>query len=193
MRLKQITHNGFRALLMVLIMSGCGGLAPTVFLHTDYDFRFIERVAVIELENLTKDQGAGLRATRFFINELLAAEAFDVVEPGEVARIMAKFSLIKAGDLSKEQIIEIGNSLQVQALLFGSISESSTARTAGGAAFTVTLSTRLVDAESGITVWSATHTEDSKGFFSSLLGTSQKSQSEVTRRCVKKTIRTLIN
>ncbi|HUU46478.1 MAG TPA: hypothetical protein VM118_12175, partial [Acidobacteriota bacterium] len=40
---------------------GCGG-GMTTFLHHEYNFDFIERVAIVPLDNLSDDRGAGARS-----------------------------------------------------------------------------------------------------------------------------------
>ena len=180
-------------ILILALAAGCTGMGSTTFLHQDYNFAYVEKVAVIPFENTSKDQGAGARATRFFVTELLAAEAFDVVEPGEVIRVLEERGLVRTGDLTQKQILAIGAELGAQALFLGSVGESSEQRSGTATINTVTLTTRLVETETGATVWSATHSENGSGFWSALFGTRQKSSSEVTRLCVRKSIRTLIN
>nr|MBC8366029.1 penicillin-binding protein activator LpoB [bacterium] len=75
--------------LGLLLALGCSGMGSTTFVHPDYNFGYLEKVAVIPFENTSKDQGAGVRVTRFYVTELLSAQTFDVVEPGEVARVLA--------------------------------------------------------------------------------------------------------
>jgi len=186
------TSTRILAVLILAMTAGCSGLGSTTFLHPDYNFEFMEKVAVIPFENISKDQGAGARATRFFVAELLASEAFDVVEPGEVALALQSRSLVRTADLTVEQIRDIGVELGVQGLFLGSVGESSSERSGSSNINTVTLTTRLVETESGVTVWSDTHSEDGSGFWTSLFGTRRKSRSEVTRLCVRKSIQTLI-
>ncbi|MGB5105960.1 MAG: hypothetical protein WBP29_13405 [Candidatus Zixiibacteriota bacterium] len=181
------------AAVLLLVLAGCSGMGSTVFVHRDYNFNFVEKVAVIPLENLSNDQGAGARITHLFITELLAADAFDVVEPGEVLNAISKLSLSRSDMLSEDQAKQLGKTLDVQALILGSVNESSGLRTAANEGTVVTLDVRMIETESAQTVWSATHTEGSKGFFSSLFGTGEKSQSEVARKCVRKIIKTLVD
>ena len=59
-----------------LAAMGCAsGLAPTRFTNPDFDFGFVERAAVLPLDNLSNDQQAGVRATRLLNTELLASGA----------------------------------------------------------------------------------------------------------------------
>jgi TolB-like protein len=175
-----------------IVLGGCGGIRPTVFVNPEYNFNYIERVAVIPFENLTKDQSAALRATRFFIAELLATETFEVIEPGEVSKVMAEYAMLRTGDLTQEQLVEIGKKLRVQAVFLGTLSEASEVRSGSSSTNIVCLVARLVETETGSSIWSAAHTENGRGFWSSLFGTGEKSLSEVTRQCVKKTLKTLI-
>lgn len=190
--LKKIKAIGVIAVLCA-VLAGCAGIRPTVFLHPQYSFNYLERVAVIPFENLSKDQGAAIRVTRLFTVELWVAEAFDVVEPGEVTRVLDNLSMVRTADLTQEQIIEIGKELNVQGIFLGSVNEFSGSRGSASSSNTVTLVVRLVETDKGETVWSSTHTEQGRGFWSSMFGTGEKSQSVVTRKCVKRIIGTLVN
>ena len=177
----------------ILLSVSCGGPRATVFIHQEYNFGFIESVAVMPFRNVSHEQGAAERATSFFITELLVAEAFDVVEPGEVQRVMIKHGVTGSSQLTKEQIQAIGADAHVQAIFVGSISEASAIRSGSSQSHVVTLDIRLVEAETGRTIWSATNTERGIGFWNSLFGGNGKSQSEVMRKCVHETLETLID
>jgi hypothetical protein len=180
-------------ILMAAVFSGCGGMPATLFIHPEFDFGYVERVAVIPLENLTGEQGAGSRATRFFLAELLATEAFVVIEPGEVTRVLSKHATVRTADLTQEQIVSIGRDLNVQGLFFGSVNETSSRRSGSNSEHVVSLVVRLVETDTGETVWSAAHTEGGRSFWSKLFGTGGKSQSEVMRKCVEEALSTLMD
>jgi len=194
-----MNNNRFAAFAMTIVpvlllsITGCGGMRPTVFIHQEYNFGYMERVAVIPFENLTKEQGAAARATRFFITELLASESFDVIEPGEVSRVLAKHSTVRADDLTQKQIVEISRELNVQGLFLGSVNEASALRAGSSQDHIVTIVARLVEREGGETVWTATHTEGGRSFWASLFGGGKRSQSEVMRECVRNTLATLVD
>jgi len=173
-------------------LAGCGA-GTTVFLHDEYNFQFVERVAVIPFDNLASEPGAGARATSIFISELLAAKAFDVVEPGEVTKAMVKFASLKTSELTTEQIMELGKQLKAQGVFFGTVTESAGTRSGSTTINTVSMVVRLVETETGQTIWSATGGAGGRGFWGSLFGTSGKSASEVTRDCVRKLLGTLIH
>ncbi|PKK85085.1 MAG: hypothetical protein CVT49_00660 [candidate division Zixibacteria bacterium HGW-Zixibacteria-1] len=185
-------RTGLLLAAIIILIGGCGGMSPSVFIHDEYNFQYLERVAVVPFDNLSSDQGAGARASRIFISELLSERAFDVVEPGEVTKALEKYATVRTSQLTKEQIINIGKELKVQGIILGNVTEVSTFRSGASTTNTVTMVVSMVETETGMTVWSATNTSGKKGFFSSLFGTGDKSESEAMRDCVKGTLKTLI-
>ena len=188
------TVKYFRILLAaaaVLVALGCAR-GPTVFINDEYNFQYVERVAVVPFDNLTSDQGAGNRVTRVFIADLLAEKAFDIVEPGEVSRVLEKFSTVRTSQLTQEQITAIGQDLKVQGIIFGNVTEMTSSRSGSAMVNTVTLVIRMVETETGATVWSATNTSGGRGFWGALFGGGDKSESEAIRDCVKGAVKTLI-
>ncbi len=177
----------------LVLFSGCGGTGKTKFVHPDFDFSFLEKVAVVPFENLSSDQGAGARSTRFFTSALLASEAFWVVEPGEVTRALGLQSVMRTGELTEDQIKAVGRELGVQGLFLGSINESTTLRSGSTNISVVTVVIRMVETETGSTVWSVTHSEDSRTLWTSIFGGGQKSNSEVTRSCIDGCLDTLLD
>lgn len=180
------------SLMILLVAAGCGSMGPTTYLHPDFDFGFIEKTAVVPFENLSEEQGAGARATRYFTGALLATEAVDVVEPGETARALGQFSLVRSAELTAEQAVGLGRELGAQGLFLGTVNESTNLRRGNESITVVTVSLRLLETQTGATVWSTVVTEDSGGFWSNLFGTAQKSRSEVTRRCLDRCLDTLM-
>jgi len=89
-----------------LIASGCAS-TTTKYLHPNVDLGAIRRVAVLPFENLTQERTAAEKIHKIFLTELLSAEAFEVVEPGQVtkelraARIESVEALGPAGALEQ--------------------------------------------------------------------------------------------
>jgi len=176
-----------------LLIVGCGNMGATKFVHPGFDFGFIERVAVVPFENLSGEQGAGARATRYFTTALLSAEAFDVVEPGEVSKAVEQFGVVATAQLTEEQAVTLGRTLGVQGVFLGSLAESARLRSGSNNVSVITVVTSLVETETGTTVWSSTNTEDSANIWSSLFGTGQKSSSEVMRKALDGCLDTLLD
>lgn len=176
-----------------VLLAGCGGVGPTKFVHPDFDFAFIEKIGVVPFENLSNDQTGGARATRYFTSALLATEAFEVLEPGEMSKGLENFGYIATAQLTTDQVIGLGKELGVQAVFLGTLSESASMRSGSTTVSVVTVVVRLIETETGATVWSATNTEDSASFWSSLFGTGQKSSSVVMRNCIDGCLDTLMD
>ena len=179
------------ALLLLPPLAACTGIKSTKFLNPDFDFSYVEKVAVLPFENLSTDQQAGARATRLFLTELLATGALDVVEPGEVHAELTRLAS-PSPQLNQEQLVALGRELGVQALILGSVNESQQIRSGTVMVPVVTLDVRMVEAESGVTVWAATDTEKGSGVGTQVLGTGGEPISTTTRRCVQKIIKTLV-
>jgi TolB-like protein len=177
-------------------IAGCGSsMKATRFSNPDFDFAFVERVAVLPFENLSNDRQAGLRATRLTITELLASGALDVVEPGEVQAALIQTGAFQAGRTpipSTEQIISLGQALDVQAMIMGTVTQSENLRSGNVPIPVVTIDLRMVEAETGATVWAATHSEKGSTVSAKLLGTGGQPIAETTRECVQQLLATLI-
>lgn len=181
----------------LVLLAGCGGgMKITKFANPAFDFSFVERVAVLPFEDLSTDRQSGFRASRLMITELLASGAVDVVEPGEVRAALIKLPGAQAGRAispSTDDIVSLGKFLGVQALILGTVTQSETFRSGAVAIPVVTLDVRMVEAESGATVWAATHTEKGGSVGARVLGTGGEPISETTRRCVRRLLRALVN
>jgi len=174
-----------------LMLCGCGS-APLVFLNRSFDFNYIENIAVIPFENLSQSQGAGQQATLMFVTEVLASETFDVVEMGETSKALTEMNLVRTGTLDIEQIVQLGKRLKVQALIFGTVGESSVLRSGGFSTPSITLDLRMVETETGTTVWAASHTESGSNWMSTLFGITSRSTSETMRKCIYNILKTLV-
>lgn len=180
------------ALLTVLGAAGCSGAPePTSFTNPRFNFGYVEKVAVLPFENLSTDRQAGARATRLMITELLATGAVDVVEPGEVQAALDRFGT-RIVQPSTEQVVGLGESLGVQALILGTVTQSDTVRSGSIALPVVSLDVHMVETETGAAVWAATATAKAGGLGAKVLGTAGEPLSETTRRAVRRALKTLI-
>jgi TolB-like protein len=175
-----------------LAAAGCSANPkPTEFTNPAFDFGFLERVAVLPFENLSSDRQAGARATRLLITEVLASGTLDVVEPGEVQAAIGQFGT-RVVQPSHEQIVALGESLGVQALILGTVTQSDLARSGSSTVPVVGLDVRMVEVETGTVVWAATVTVKGDNLAARVLGTPGQPVAETTRRAVRRVLRTLI-
>lgn len=167
-------------------------MGPTKFTNPKIDFSFVEKVAVLPFENYSNDTAAAARVTRLMVTELLATGAVDVVEPGEVNAATVKFGANRSQRPSTEQIVELGKTLGVQAVLAGAVLQSEVLRSGSAGVPTVTVDAQLIETESGAIIWAGTHTEKGSVASARLLGNEGEPLSVTTRRCVQKLVETLL-
>ena len=178
-------------LLAALGAAGCATVAPTKFINPDYDFSYLQRVAVLPLEDLSQERDAGVRASRLLITELLATGAVNVVEPGEVSAALMKAGVVNSQPTT-EQVIAIGKQLGVQAVITGAVTQAENQRRGAALVPVVTIDLHMVETETGQAVWAATHTETGSNAATRLLGSGGRAISETMRRCVRELVETLV-
>jgi TolB-like protein len=159
---------------MLTVLAGCG--ANTVsksFIREGADLRLIQKVAVLPFEG----GGRASRIRELAITQLLADKTFDVVDRGRVDIAMKRESLSGALDVST--IRRLGESLDVQAVLLGSVEQEKVSR--GSSSFPeLTLTLRLIDCESGQLLWQASGRGSGYSVTDRLFGFAPKDIFEVT-------------
>lgn len=181
--------------LGLLLATACGStLETTRFTNPDFDFSFVERVAVLPFDNLSGDRQAGHRAARITVTALLATGAVDVVEIGEVEAALVRLGVQpqRAVVLSSDQVVALGREVGAQAVLAGTVTESSNHRSGAVSMPVVTIDLHLIETETGVTVWAVTRTEKGSTFSARVLGAGGEAISDTTRRCVGELLETLI-
>ncbi len=187
----RITTNSL--LVLAALVTGCSStLDTTSFTNPQFDFGFVERAAVLPLENLSNDSQAAQRATRILVTGLLASGAVDVVEQGEVRAALDRIPGL-TNPPSTEQVINIGATLGTQALIVGSITQSEVLRSGTVTYPVVTIDLHMLETETGVSVWAATHTEKGSGVSAKLLGTGGQPISDTTRKCIRQLLDSLLN
>lgn len=170
-------------LLLAAASAGCGG--PARYVRRNADLGVIQSVAVLPFENLTNDRLSAERVHRIFITELLAFDAFEVTEPGQVSRVLRRDQLDPAS-LTPEEIKRLGEALKAQALFLGTILEYDEGRASGSAPSPrVKLQLRLVDTETGTTLWSTVRSAGGAAITARLFGVGGEPASSVAGEIVR--------
>ncbi len=180
-------------IILSTVLSGCAAKRATVFLHPEYDFSFVERIAVANFENLSTEQGVSAYATRLFITEVLAAQAFDVVEPGETARVLRDIGQTRAGELDLIGLRRVADSLGVQAIVFGSVGEATQMPGRSTSSHVVSIDARMVDCQTGTTVWSAAVSVGGPGPVARTFGAGDNSRGDAVHKAVRKLVKLLLS
>ncbi|MFQ5670100.1 MAG: GNA1162 family protein [Acidobacteriota bacterium] len=180
--------------LGVLLAAGmaCGSMHRTAFLDEGADFDAIKKVAVLPFENLTSDQYAAEKVTRIFIIELLAAKVVNVVDPGEVARVLHEQGITAVEGVGQEGIASLAKAMGAQAIILGSVQEFGVDRSSQVSAARVSFTCRMLQAETGNTLWSASVSRGGAGAMSRLFGVPGDSTTEAAQKMVREALLTLI-
>ena len=178
------------AIFFLSLISGCGG--PMTYIHPTADLTYITTVAVVPLKNLTQDPGAEGKVMNVVAAEILIRGVFDVVEFGEVAKVLREEGFKeKEGEISKSVAERAGKRLNVQAFIVGSVEEYGMSRTGQSSYPEVSLSLRLIDAKSYKILWEATYSEKGTTVLDRLLGIGKKSPSDLCKEVVAEMFDTL--
>ena len=194
--MSRLTRAAVLISIAVVAAAGCrSGLPTTQFTNTAFDFSFVQRVAVLPFENLSGDREAGIRVTRLMITELLASGTVEVVEPGEVQAALIEVAGTPPGrapSLSTEQVVALGAELSAQTVIVGTVTQLEVLRVGSVATPVVSIDAHMVEAETGESVWAATHTETGSSVGARVLGIGGRPMADTARRCVQGLLKTLI-
>jgi TolB-like protein len=177
--------------LVILFLSGCAS-GPTRYIHPNADLGALRKVAVLPFENVSGTQGASDKVHKIFLVELLSLEAFDVIEPGRVAKALKGETVASPDQLAPEDLKRIGAALGADGLFMGQVIDYNDARGTGGAP-SVTIQLRLVETASGATIWSTSKTQSGVKASTRLFGVSSDSITEATRNVIREELATLLN
>lgn len=178
------------ALCSLLFFShGCAG-SPKHYIRPDFAISSVKRVAILPLENYTSDNYAGERIRKTIITEILS-RGIDVIEPGEVTRILRESKVRSLGSIKITEIQDIGKTLGVEAVMLGSVEAYGMGRGILVTYPEVTINVRLLEVSSGNIIWSIRHTSGGANFWTRHFGSEGISLSEAAGKVVKEAIGTL--
>jgi hypothetical protein len=177
-------------LLCLFLPLSCAG--PLSYIHPTADLTYIKTIAVVPLKNLTQERGAEGKAMNVIAAEVLRRGVFDVVEFGEVAKVLREEGFNEEeGVISKNIALRAGKRLNTQAFIVGSVEEYGVSRAGGSSYPEVSLSLKLVDAKSYKILWEATHSVKGTTLLDRLFGISKKSPSDLCKEVVAEMFDTL--
>ncbi|MGD2079973.1 MAG: hypothetical protein PVJ36_02430 [Nitrospirota bacterium] len=144
----------------------------------------MKKVAVLPLDPLAADRNAGERFRMAIIAELLS-KGVDIVEPGEVIRVMVDMDLKALRGLTVENIQEIGRRLEADYVMTGSVGSYSIRKGVEVSYPDVSLNLILYEISSGEIVGSVWHSTGGPSFSSRHFGAEGRTLNEAVREVVK--------
>lgn len=143
-------------LFALLLVAGCSKMQVQTYskqASPERTFGGIKKVAVLPLDTLSEAGVGPKNAENTLIQKLLTQRTFDVVkEPRYVTALMKKLKLRPADGLDKEIVQKIGQELQVDAVLVGSLLLFGEDVKSGTVEFSIFLN--MLDVGTGDIVWS---------------------------------------
>ena len=159
--------------------------AQVTFHDSAMDFSLIQSVAVMPFENLTTERNAGERVRDVVMTMLQATGAMYVVPPGEVGRGISRTTLEDPESPTPEEVVALAKSVEADAIITGAVLEYGQARSGSASANVVSVSLRMMEAETGRVVWSASSTRGGVSAADRLFGGGGEPMNVVTEAAVK--------
>lgn len=175
--------------LFFLFSLGCKG--PMTYINPSVDFSYIRRVAVAPIINLTKNKFAGEKVMNVVATEILRRGVFDVVEFGEVAKVLREEGLKQDNLVGKQLAARSGKRLNIEAIVIGSVMQYGVSNIPGGSFPEVSISLKLVDVNSYAILWEATHNIKGANILDQLFGMRRDSLEDLCKEVVEEMIDTL--
>jgi TolB-like protein len=178
--------------MCLLLLTSCATGGTTQYVHPNVDLAAVKTVAVLPFENLSQERTAGDKVHKVFVTELLATGAFEVVEPGQVLKTLRAERSESTEALGPAELKRVGQALKADGLFMGSVVDFADNRSGSTPAPEVTIQLRLVEVESGVTVWSTSRTKSGASMSARLFGVGGESLTEAARRVLRAELSTLL-
>ncbi|MGA1795630.1 MAG: hypothetical protein ACMUIL_07205 [bacterium] len=193
--------------LLICAAAGCMRPGNRVYVNPNTNFRFVKKVAVLPFQNLSQDRFADKKVWDTFVTTLLASEAVEVLELGEVLRVMNTLGITSAasdqtsfapqdqkpaGTITRDAARDLGQALGIQGIILGSVEEYGIVRSSSGSYPEVSLTLRMVDPKTGSIIWAVSHTEKGSRVLPSILGIGEDTLSETALKAARHIVDTLV-
>lgn len=188
------TLNSRAVLVLVLLAALCGCAAgPRLFVNKKADLSYYQRIAVVPFANLSNDPNAGERVTRAFLTELVIAERFQIVEPGEFHGMLERIGGLPdvQGHADPKKLAEAATAAQATGLIRGAVTEYTMQRTGTDEYPVLTFEAEMIDVATQQTVWRITMSERGRGRVPVLGGAGFRSFGTLTQDACRKAVRAL--
>jgi len=142
--------------LLAIVALGCGCAGTASYVNPDADLDYYQRVAVAPFWTVSGDRFTGQRVADAFTAELLLADRFDVMEPGQFRHILAEVvdaSAASARGMTAGEIKKVGQEAGVQAIFVGSVLTYDMQRIGQNQFPVITVEVRMLDVETGRLIW----------------------------------------
>jgi TolB-like protein len=183
----QILNYILLTVFAFILVCGC---STQKVMKPDTDVSKITRIAVLPFEDFTSDEYAGEKIRRIVITELLSRD-IDVIEPGEVTRLLKDMNIWTVHSMKVSEIKAIGKKLGVDAMMSGSVESFGISKGISVEYPEVTINLMLIETSSGKIIWSTRQTSGGPSFWTRHFGSENISLSETARNVVSEALGTI--
>lgn len=182
-------------LALVLATGGCASTATSEASYHDsgMDFGQIQTVAVMPFENLSSVSQAGERVRDVFMTRLQATGSLYVLPPGEVLRGISRGSVQNPVAPNAEEVISFAKVVGADVVITGTVIEYGEVRSGTASANAISVSLRMLEAQTGKVVWSGSATEGGVSTSDRLFGGGGRPMDTVTERAVGELLQQLFD
>ncbi len=170
--------------LMVVMLVACSRAASNVFRDPSMDFGVIQNIAVMPFANQTREQTAGERVRDVFVNKLLYTGGVYAAPLGEVKRGILRAAITDPTAPSPEEIVRFAGIVKVDAVITGNVKEYGETRSGTAVANVISISTQMLEAQTGRIIWSASSTKGGVGVSDRLFGGGGEPMNDITEKAV---------
>ncbi len=166
---------------------------PRLFVNHKADLSYYQRIAVVPFANLTSDMNAGERVTRAFLTELVIAERFQIVEPGEFHGMLDRIGGLPdaQGHADPKKLAEAATEAQATGLIRGAVTEYTIQRNGTDDIPVLTFDAEMIDVATQQTVWRITVSQRGRSRIPVLGGANHKSFGMVTQDACRQAVNAL--
>ena len=174
-------------LLALAVIAGCASMrgAQVAYHDSNMDFGSLQNVAVMPFSNLTTNTNASDRIRDVFMTMLQATGAVYVLPPGEVGRGMSRANLSNPIAPTPEEVVTFSKIVKVDAVITGAVREYGEVRSGTSTSNIISVSVRMMEAQTGKVIWSASSTKGGITTLDRLFGGGGDPMNAVTEKAVK--------
>jgi len=176
-----------------LLVSGCSSTGGHHFTSPAIGLGYINRIAVLPLENFSKNKGIEGRTRELLMTRLLGHGLYDLVEPGELHRFLQDEVRSKNKALIDQTVAKrMAREFNIQAYMTGSIDDYKEVRNGSYTYPVIAITLRMVDIKTGAVIWQASDDDSSYSTAGRLFGFNAEETNAVIFRLIDKLLGTMV-
>ena len=181
----------FIAIVTLLGSGGCGKSIHRTYVRENVDMGFVDRIAVLPLENNSNEKFISERVRNAIATQLLSRKLFDVVDKGLVDNALQEEALEAGKPVDLNTLKRLGQRLNVQAFIVGSVDDAETSRKGSYSYPVMSLTLRMIETNAGAVLWQSNSYRSADSFWGRFFGFDSGDSFYNTDKLVKGIVRSI--